>query len=132
MKNLLIFGVIAIILASCNKLNDKNIRGNWEIEKYTFNGADSTSKFLSYFTFNDGGGATYSENQNGTLLYGPFNWSLDEKGQILQLIGLYSDTSGSSLTLPFNVDKKGKSMTLTYEDNGGSIKYELKQVYLEY
>jgi len=129
MKILSIIAVFTLLLVSCNKLNENNIRGNWEIEKFIWNGGDSTAGVFSYMTFNEGGGANYTEEGIGTII---FNWQLDKKGQVLSLIGLFYDTNGNALNLPFNVDKKGKKMTLTYEEGGASLRYELKQVVLDY
>lgn len=131
MKNLLIITIVGLFAYSCNKLNSNNIRGNWEVERYVVNNADSTPNVPTYFTFNEGGEGIYFEN-NGTGIGYLFNWSLDEKSQILTYLDFYGDTINGPFPVPFNVEKKGKRMTLTYSNGSTTLKYELIQAYLEF
>lgn len=131
MKNLWIIALISLYVISCTKLTDKNIRGNWEIESYKVNGADSSAQAPSYFAFNDNSEAVYFEDYGSSIGTLNFNYSLDEKAQILTFLNLYGDTTGF-VPIPFTVDKSGKRMTLTYSTTGLTLIYELKQVILDY
>lgn len=132
MRNFILFGLLLAFLASCNKLNDKNIRGNWQIEKFIWNGGDSTSQHLSYLIFNDGGGGFYMEDYGTSYGSQNINWNLDKGAQKLTIGNLFFDQNGTSLSLEFDVDKSGKTMDLTFEEPGNSLKFELRQVVLDY
>jgi hypothetical protein len=129
MKNLLLIAVFTTLLVSCNKLTDKNIRGNWQVEKETVNGTNVTPAVPTYFAFNTGGECNYFQDSSGIYYYSPLTWQLDEKSQVLTLS--QTDTSGT-WTAPYQVDKKGKEMTLTYTVGSVTQVYELKQVILNY
>ncbi len=131
MKNLLILVAFSLFIISCNKLTDKNIRGNWEIERYYYNNADSTANFPSYFAFNENGESVYFEDYGNSLGILNFNYSLDEKNQTLTFLNFYGDTSGF-VPVTFNIEKNNKRMTLTYTSGNFSLVYELKQVILDY
>lgn len=127
MKSIWIISLVAILAFSCTKLNEKNIRGNWEVVKETQNGANVTNKFPSYFTFNSGGEAYLLIDSVNNAIYYSFYWSLDKKGQILTFKNFASDGQGNAIDVPFKVDKSGKKMTITYSQNGFTWSYDLKQ-----
>lgn len=131
MKNLGILVVFTLLLVSCTKLTIKNIRGNWQIERYWYNNADSTASVPSYFAFNDNSESVYFEDYGNSLGVLNFNYSLDEDNQTLTFLNFYGDTSGF-VPVTFQVDKNGKKMTLTYNSGNTSLVYELKQVILDY
>lgn len=135
MKNLLFIAITALLLFSCNKLNEKNIRGNWQIVRQTVNGVNVTpANYRAVWTFNESPNCVYSLDWSAPGLV--FNYTLDKKNQILTISNFITevveDTSGITLfyipSSTFNVDKNGKKMTLSND----TIVCELELIPPEY
>lgn len=100
MNKFFLVSILAVFLFSCNKLTDKNIVGSWNVTEYKVYDVPQTIPNNTYFEFTDAGIA-----------------SLFTDG-VLDRTGTYSvESSGSVLIIDginYTVDKKGKTMKLTY------------------
>lgn len=130
MKNILFIAITAVLLFSCNKLTEKNIRGNWQVMSHTINGQNITPSVPTYWTFNEAPEAFYVQDSSGTLYYANLTYSLNKKDQILTIT--IPDSTGS-IIVPYAVEKNGRKMTWNYIGNSSYTEtYELELSYPDY
>lgn len=100
MKKIFLLSVITAFLLSCNKLTEKNIVGTWNPVEFKVDGASQPIFPNTYIEFTESGSVLYYTA--GVLDSYDF-YSIQDNGSVLSIDGTNYD-----------VEKKGKTMTLTY------------------